>query len=150
MDFELKSTSFCLKNGIYIPKETMAITMLNPKEVLSQSFFDSHVWTKLKSMIFCAVEWCEPNDLKSRLLAVSSIDILIEDDFYFELEEDYNLIRQTLLTSGLNGLSGKIGKWMQPRTKGAGHGSTSRAFYLRKNAIVEILKGGNSILPLPE
>jgi DNA mismatch repair protein MutH len=37
-------------------------------------------------------------------------------------------------------LTGKDGKWIQARTKGAGHGSTSRAFYARKCLIKEIMK----------
>jgi hypothetical protein len=32
----------------------------------------------------------------------------------------------------LQGLSGRMGVLIQPRTKGPGHGSTSRAFYARK------------------
>lgn len=34
----------------------------------------------------------------------------------------------------------KIGVLVQPCTKGAGHGSTSRAFYARKNFVAHILK----------
>jgi hypothetical protein len=32
---------------------------------------------------------------------------------------------------GFETLTGRMGKFIQPRTKGAGHGSTSRAFYAR-------------------
>lgn len=33
----------------------MAITMLNQKELAEPSFFESHCWEKLKSLVFCAV-----------------------------------------------------------------------------------------------
>lgn len=40
---------------------------------------------------------------------------------------------------GFESLTGKDGKWIQARTKGAGHGSRSRAFYARKRFIEKIL-----------
>ena len=41
----------------------------------------------------------------------------------------------TIKTKGFEFLTGKMGKYIQPRTKGAGHGNTSRAFYARKNLV---------------
>ncbi len=41
-----------------------------------------------------------------------------------------------------------MGKLVQPRTKGQGHGSTSRAFYARTGFVAHILGEGYSI-PLP-
>jgi hypothetical protein len=52
LGFELKSVSFEKKNEILRPKETMAITMLNQKELVAHSFFESHCWEKLKSLVF--------------------------------------------------------------------------------------------------
>jgi hypothetical protein len=46
------------------------------------------------------------------------------------LRADYDAIRQKFLLDGT--LTGATGKLLQNRTKGTGHGSTSRAFYLRK------------------
>jgi len=42
-------------------------------------------------------------------------------------------VRNVLLDpqQGFGTLTGKMGVFIQPRTKGAGHGSTSRAFYAR-------------------
>jgi hypothetical protein len=39
----------------------------------------------------------------------------------------------------LKKLSGKMGKYIQPRTKGSGHGSISRAFYARKSFLREFI-----------
>src|SRR3989344_7775442 len=55
LSWELKSVSFHNKKEILTPKETMAITMINPEELKNHSFFESHCWAKLKSIIFCAV-----------------------------------------------------------------------------------------------
>ncbi len=48
-----------------------------------------------------------------------------------QTKEDYDLVRNTILEQGFSALTGKMGIFIQPRTKGAGHGSTTRAFYAR-------------------
>ena len=52
---------------------------------------------------------------------------------YAELEKDYASIRNQFLTEKT--LQSATGTYLQNRTKGAGHGSTSRAFYLRKKFV---------------
>ena len=58
----------------------------------------------------------------------------------FKIKEDYEEIRQCIFDKGFESLTGKMGKYIQPRTKGAGHGSKSRAFYARTTFLKEILK----------
>ena len=43
------------------------------------------------------------------------------------------------MTKGFEHLTGAMGILVQPRTKGSGHGSTSRAFYARTQFVAEIL-----------
>src|SRR4051794_29291472 len=57
LGFELKSTAFHQKNNLWVPKETMAITMISSASLASTSFYKSHCWEKLKSILFCAVTW---------------------------------------------------------------------------------------------
>ncbi len=141
LGFELKSVAFKkLKNNTIVPKETMAITMINPKNLAETSFYKSHCWEKLKSLVFCAVLWENSDSPNSELLKVKSFDFLEEEQLIKEIEEDYEFIRQKLIKEGFKSLTGKDGKWIQARTKGFGHGSTSRAFYARKNLIQEIMK----------
>src|SRR3989344_1565804 len=52
LTYELKSVSFHYVNDILVPKETMAITMINPEELKTHSFFESHCRAKLKTIIF--------------------------------------------------------------------------------------------------
>jgi len=47
------------------------------------------------------------------------------------VKADYETVREALRTIGFSALTGRMGVLVQPRTKGAGHGSTSRAFYAR-------------------
>ena len=118
----------------------MAITMINPENLKTTPFYKSHCWEKLKSIVFCAVSWYGKHVEKSELIKVTSFDFLEEKQLIDEIEEDYEFIRNKLITQGFSSLTGKDGKWIQARTKGPGHGSTSRAFYARKNLLNEIFK----------
>ena len=141
LSYEIKSVSFYYNKGQeLIPKETMAITMINPQELKDLSFFESHCWNKLKSMIFCAVLWHGKNSVNAELLQVTSLDFTTSDDIITEIAADYEFIRNKLITDGFSSLTGKDGKWIQARTKGAGHGSISRAFYARKQLVSKIFE----------
>ena len=140
LGFELKSVSFTKKKGLLTPKETMAITMINKTELARDSFFESHCWEKLKSLVFCAVLWTGHNQEEAKFIKVTSFDFLENDEIIKEIEEDYEFIRQKLIIQGFQSLTGKDGKWIQARTKGVGHGSTSRAFYARKE-LVKVIFG---------
>jgi len=146
LDFELKSVSFYhTKNGLG-PKETMAITMINQKELETHSFFKSHVWTKLKSIVFCAVAWHGENSPTAELLSVACLDFAKDGDFIKELEADYDLIRHNFITKG--GFKSEYGKWIQARTKGQGginprtgkKRPKTRAFYARTQFVKKIFE----------
>jgi len=140
LDFELKSTAFYKVKDRWTPKETFTITMINQQDLIDESFFKSHCWEKLKSLIYCAVSWHGRNSEKSELLKVQSFDFIDDQNLISEIEADYEFIRAKLINHGFNALTARDGKWIQARTKGAGHGSTSRAFYARKALIKEIFK----------
>lgn len=140
LSWDLKSVSFYNRKDMFVPKETMAITMINPEELIRDSFFESHCWSKLKSLIFCAVMWHGKNAEKAELIKVASLDFLETDELIKEIKADYDFIRDKLIKEGFDALTGKDGKWIQARTKGAGHGSTSRAFYARKALVNKIFE----------
>lgn len=140
LTYELKSVSFRELKGVLGPKETMAITMINPEELLSHNFLESHCWAKLKTMVFCAVEWTGKNSQEARLLKVASLDFAEDDELIREVEADYEFIRNKLRTLGFSSLTGKDGKWIQARTKGPGHGSISRAFYAKAPFVKKIFE----------
>src|SRR3989339_827008 len=140
LSYELKSVSFYYVKNKLVPKETMAITMINPEELEKHSFFESHCWAKLKAIVFCAVMWHGKNSEKAELLKVTSLDFSETDDLIREIKTDYEFIRNKLITKGFASLTGKDGKWIQARTKGPGHGSISRAFYARKELVAKIFE----------
>lgn len=140
LSWELKSVAFHVVKNELVPKETMAITMINPEELKAHSFFESHCWAKLKAIVFCAVEWKGKNAEGGTLLRVASLDFAEDDELIKEIKADYDFIRNKLITKGFSALTGKDGKWIQARTKGAGHGSTSRAFYARTVLVKRIFE----------
>lgn len=140
LSYELKSVSFHKVKDELVPKETMAITMINSEELKRDTFFKSHCWSKLKSMVFCAVMWHGQNAEKGELLKVASLDFAEDDELIKEIEADYEFIRNKLITKGFEALTGADGKWIQARTKGPGHGSISRAFYARTGLVKKIFE----------
>lgn len=140
LTYELKSVAFHHVKNDLVPKETMAITMINPEELKQHTFFESHCWAKLKTIVFCAVEWNGINSDEAKLLKVVSLDFTEDDDLIKEIKADYDFIREKLIAKGFKSLTGSDGKWIQARTKGAGHGSTSRAFYARTGLVKKIFE----------
>lgn len=137
--WELKMVSLKkLKNGKIVPKETMQVTMINPNQVKDTPFESSHLLHKLKEVVICARLYNDINETKSDLFSVGTFD-LNDKELYVQVKKDYDLARNTLKTKGFKALTGYMGVYIQPRTKGAGHGSTSRAFYARPNFIKKVL-----------
>jgi len=128
-------------------KETMAITMIDPVEVSNKEFEESHLFNKLKKIVIVARVFENQKDIHSLLHSVAPFD-LDDPEIYDQVKADYNLVRSTIREQGFSELSGKMGKLIQPRTKGAGHGSTSRAFYARIGFVAHILGKGH-LVPLP-
>lgn len=52
--------------------------------------------------------------------------------------EGYVSMRATIAERGFSALTGAMGVFIQPRTKGVGHGSTTRAFYARASFLKKI------------
>ncbi len=119
-------------------KETMAITMINADNVERTPFEGSHLLAKLRKTVVCARVFESQQDARSLLCRVSSFDLddpLILD----QVRCDYELVRETIRTKGFDALTGAMGVLVQPRTKGPGHGSISRAFYARPGFVAKIL-----------
>lgn len=133
--WELKSIPMKkLSNCKIVPKETMAITMIDPYEILRKDFYNSHLYSKLCKMVVVSSLFVNKQETSRVLLDVKEFD-LTNKELLKDIENDFNLVKETIKTKGFEFLTGKMGKYIQPRTKGAGHGSTSRAFYARKNLI---------------
>jgi DNA mismatch repair protein MutH len=131
--WELKSVPLkILRNGSLAFKETMAITMIDGYQVARTPFEESHLLAKLKKAVIVArivgFNYSQPTFVHS----VTSIDL--SGELFEAVRADYESVQKCLLDPkrGFSALSGHMGIYIQPRTKGVGHGSTSRAFYARK------------------
>jgi len=127
-----------LKSGALTIKETMAITMIDPFNVRETQFENSHLLAKLKKAVICARIFESKTEKQSLLYKVVTFD-LGNRELFNQIKEDYEETRQTIITKGFKALTGKMGKLVQPRTKGSGHGSTSRAFYARTQFVRRIV-----------
>ena len=125
-------------NGNLRVKESMAITMLEPTEVLANKFEDSHLYDKLRSMVVVSRVWESKEEQHSMLHAAAEFD-LDNPKIHDQVKEDYETIRTQIRTHSLDSVTGDLGKLVQARTKGPGHGSTSRAFYARPIFVAHIL-----------
>lgn len=88
----------------------------------------SHLFNKLRKAVIVARLWTGQEETESKVIAVTTFDL---DDMkiYAQVKNDYELV-QTVIKEGFDKLTGRMGIYIQPRTKGSKN-STSRAFYAR-------------------
>lgn len=128
------------RGGTLAFKETMAITMIDAPQVAATPFDDSHLLTKLRRAVVVAREVGDNVDNPSIVHSVSPLDL--EGEIYEIVKTDYEMVRACIRDPrrGFKALTGSMGTYVQPRTKGAGHGSVSRAFYGRPIFLAQFIK----------
>jgi DNA mismatch repair protein MutH len=137
--WELKTISLKrLKNGSLSIKETMAITMIDPFNIRNSPFEVSHLLSKMKKILIVSRIWEGKDEVSSKVYGIHTFDIG-SSEIYNQIKADYDLVREAILGNRFDELSGKMGIFIQPRTKGAGHGSISRAFYARVPFLKKII-----------
>jgi DNA mismatch repair protein MutH len=115
------------------PKETVAVTMVQKEDLKTTAFRESRVYKKLKNTVFVSYSRAGDEIVFTRLIPLS---LDTREDICSQLEKDYNDIQEH---AQKDEFSSSLGTWLQTRTKGAGHGSTSRAFYLRTQFLSKLL-----------
>ena len=133
IDGEVKTVPLKKRKDKYVLKETIAITMLCKKDLLEHDFKSSKCFKKMSKMLI--IPYLRDGDT-IQFTELILMDTGMFGELYDALETDYNEIRKNYIESGI--LTSKTGDLLQNRTKGPGHGSTSRAFYLRPCILEEI------------
>jgi len=117
-----------LRNGVFVPKESVAVTMLSITDIVANDYNSSKCCIKMSKVLFVpyyregdTIQFIQPKIVERGCNEFSEL--------YTIIENDYTEIRNLYLEKNI--LQSKTGTLLQNRTKGAGHGSTSRAFYLR-------------------
>jgi DNA mismatch repair protein MutH len=126
-----------LKDGSLVPKETIAVTMIQPAALTTTPWTSSNAYKKLANCLYIPYERETPATI--RLYTPYIFAISEGSPVFTQLAADYTAIVDVYRTTGSLESSSHLGKYLQNRTKGAGHGSTSRAFYLRPAFIKEFI-----------
>lgn len=123
-----------LKSGKVVPKETIAVTMLNPGHLREQETFDtSTCGSKLRRVLY--VPYLREGEM---VRVFPATDLTLSGEVLSLLAADYAAIRKGFLVDGT--LASKTGAYLQTRTKGAGRGAPkTRAFYLRTQFITKFI-----------
>jgi len=125
------------KDGTLVPKETIAITMLSRDELRANDFNSSKCCKKMSRMLI--VPYYRTGDsiqfMTPKIIDKSSSEFV---ELYNTVESDYNKIRQNYIDN--DSLTSETGTFLQNRTKGKGHGSKTRAFYVRKSFITQCIQ----------
>jgi DNA mismatch repair protein MutH len=138
-DWELKGVSLSFdRTGMPRARETMAVTMFTPAQVIATPFAQSHLRQKLRRML--VVGWVADARKKASATIVCVEPFNLPSHIEALVKADYDLIRGLLRVYGPQGVTGRVGDWVQARPKGPGAGSTSRAFYARQRLIDLILR----------
>ncbi len=126
--WELKQVQLVPKrDGMLRVKETMAITTIDPINVVAKPFGESHLLAKLQKIVVVARVFESQADHRSLLHSVAEFD-LSEPEIYQQVKADYELVRETIIRDGFSALSGSMGVLVQPRTKGVTE--VSRALFM--------------------
>lgn len=137
--WELKTASLkYLKSGALTVKETLAITNIDAYNVRNTPFEKSHLLAKMQKKLIASRIWESVDEPTSTLYGIHTFD-LDDPEIYAQVKADYDLVRKVIIEEGFDKLSGKMGVYIQPRTKGRGHGSTTRAFYARVPFLKKII-----------
>ncbi len=123
---------FGLEVGEYLASETVAITMMKPCELPSTTFEASRLCKKISNVLF--TPYVRNGD---NIIWNESVRFNREHPIFEEIKKDYERIQEYYSKHGVT--KGKIGKYLQVRTKGAGRGAPkTHAFYFRRQFLIKI------------
>jgi len=124
--------------GDLVPKETVAITMMKPEQLLMTSWQDSRLKKKIAQVLFVAY-LRDGDNITFQYMHHMSVINPLHYEYYKNFARDYHTIQEHYKTTGA--ISGKIGKYIQYRTKGAGGDAPkTRAFYFRPDVMNSLEK----------
>ena len=130
--------------------QTIAVSSTNTADAFDDVFDDSKYAEKLKTLLLVP-KWTEPNGWVSvgrpKLVCLAKEHPIL----WQRIRNDYHMIRDMMIQGEI--VSGSHGIILQNRTKGEGHGSKTRAFYLTPHFLPELftdMKGTKLTMRTPE
>ena len=121
------------KSGKVVPKETVAITMHNIEVDAQTEFGESRLYKKTNNIVF--VSYIRNNDNE-----ITFVGMYHPRGLHEKIRQDYKSIVDYYIKNA--DVTGKVGSYMQSRTKGQGGKSKkTRAFYFKTKLFTELLNG---------
>lgn len=121
-----------LKNGKIVPKETIAVTMINRSDLIRDDFSSSKLHTKLSNVLY--VPYSREGDV-IMYMKPTLINLAAFPQAYAQIQKDYEDIRCA------DESCSSIGVYIQSRTKGqGGDAPKTRAFYLKKQFMLDLVQ----------
>jgi DNA mismatch repair protein MutH len=140
IDGEVKSfpVKIIKKTGAFVPKETIAITMLDRDNLKTSEWEGSRCAKKMQRILYIPYHREGEYITIGNLILIDACEPAVAAAFT-QIKDDYKVIKK--LYEETETLTSATGKYLQNRTKGPGHGSTSRAYYLRPLGVMALLEG---------
>lgn len=130
--WELKATATVVRSASRKLKETIAVSMINPEALVATPFEHSHVYKKLRRAVYVFFDY-------HTTVVHKVFEAELTDAQLALLRDDYEFIR-SLYRSDPSRVSGRVGRYLQARTKGpGGNAPKTRAFYLRPRFFSDVL-----------
>ena len=121
-----------LKNGKTVPKETIAVTMINRVDLLRDDFPSSKLHKKLSNILY--IPYSREGD-SITYMNPTLIRLAAFPQAYAQIQKDYEDIRSA------DESCSSVGMYIQSRTKGpGGDAPKTRAFYLKKQFILDLIQ----------
>ncbi len=150
-DFELKTTTLLpLGNGLWKPKETIKVTMLNPAAALEEELQESLLWRKLARLVVVGV--AHEVDGSCRAVRIRGFDTR-DPELVNGVREYWEELRRTIADGALVDVIGSQGTsdgWLQLRGSGTGKEDSvcpiterrfpAQAFYATKRFVRRMLE----------
>lgn len=126
-----------LRTGIFTPKETIAVCMLNIDDLIKYEFYESRCYKKLSNTLYIPYyRNTGIEDDKIMYMPPTLFNLETHNEIKEQLKNDYDTIREYFMKNNTLEGSSKLGVYLQNRTKGqGGNAPKTRAFYLRTNFI---------------
>jgi DNA mismatch repair protein MutH len=129
-----------LKNGEFVPKETIAVTMINKDTLKKDSFIESRCFKKMTQILYIPY-YRDGDNITYMTPTIVNLNDKSNEQLKKQLNEDYESIRKFITDNHTLDGSSKLGKYLQNRTKGAGKDKPkTRAFYLRPIFMKDFVK----------
>jgi DNA mismatch repair protein MutH len=126
------------------PREATKITALNPGGLAEEDWFTSHVYRKIRVLLFVPVVKADVKDPAGWYVRSPFIWLPSAEDLT-QLEQDWRDIREIVLISGADALSSRLdapGRYLMTRTshRGGGFDKKRYAFWFRIAYVNQIIE----------